>query len=137
MQWSDIPFSPSPKTLRQFALLWVVFFGGLAAWEGLAKERGIVSGLLLALAATVGGIGLVQPRLIRPVFVGWMVLAFPIGWTVSLVLLALIYYGLFFPIGLALRLARHDPLGLRVTSDRSSYWSTRSATASRQYFRQF
>ena len=35
MQWSDIQFHPPLKTLRQFAGLWLVFFGGLAAWQGI------------------------------------------------------------------------------------------------------
>ena len=35
MQWSDIPFDPSRKTLRQFAGLWLVFFGGMALWQAL------------------------------------------------------------------------------------------------------
>ena len=34
MQWSDIQFHPPIKTLRQFAGLWLVFFGGLAIWQG-------------------------------------------------------------------------------------------------------
>ena len=34
MQWSDIQFDPPRKTLRQFAGLWLVFFGGLALWQG-------------------------------------------------------------------------------------------------------
>ena len=33
MQWSDISFQPSRKTLQQFAGLWLVFFTALAAWQ--------------------------------------------------------------------------------------------------------
>ena len=33
MQWSDIQFSPPRKTLRQFAGLWMAFFGGFALWQ--------------------------------------------------------------------------------------------------------
>ena len=39
-----------------------------------------------------------------------MVLAFPIGWTVSQVILAVMFYGLFTPIGLVFRLIGRDPL---------------------------
>ena len=39
-----------------------------------------------------------------------MVLAFPIGWTVSQVMLALMFFGLFTPIGLVFRLIGRDPL---------------------------
>ena len=37
MQWSDIPFQPDRKTLRQFAGLWLVFFGGMALWQALVR----------------------------------------------------------------------------------------------------
>ena len=39
MQWSDIPFHPDRKTLRQFAGLWLVFFGGMALWQALVRGR--------------------------------------------------------------------------------------------------
>ena len=37
MHWSDIQFDPPRKTLRQFAGLWLVFFGGMALWQGLVR----------------------------------------------------------------------------------------------------
>jgi hypothetical protein len=124
--------------LRQFAGLWLAFFGGLAAWQGLARGRVGVALALAALAVVVGGLGLIRPALVRPIFVGWMVLAFPIGWAVSLILLGLVYYGLFLPIGLAFRLAGRDALRLRPRPDATTFWIPRAAPADvRRYFRQF
>ncbi|HWE39014.1 MAG TPA: SxtJ family membrane protein [Isosphaeraceae bacterium] len=138
MRWSDIPFSPQPRMLRQFAGLWLAFFGGMAAWQGLMRGRVGVAVALAILAVVIGGLGLVRPRLIRPIFVGWMVLAFPIGWMVSLVLLGLVYYGLFLPIGLVFRLVGRDALQLRPRPDATTYWTSRPEVADvRRYFRQF
>jgi hypothetical protein len=138
MRWSDIPFSPQPRMLRQFAGLWLAFFGGLAAWQGIVRGRVGVAVALAALAVVIGGLGLLRPQLIRPIFVGWMVLAFPIGWTVSLVLLGLVYYGLFLPIGLVFRLVGRDALQLRPRPDATTYWTSRPEVADvRRYFRQF
>jgi hypothetical protein len=138
MRWSDIPFSPEPRTLRQFAGLWLAFFGGLAAWQGLMRGRPGLAAALAVLAVVVGGLGLMRPALVRPIFVGWMVLAFPIGWTVSLLLLGLVYYGLFLPIGLAFRLAGRDALALRPRPGATTYWAPHAAPADvRRYFRQF
>ena len=39
MRWSDIQFDPPRKMLRQFAGLWLVFFGGMAIWEILGRGR--------------------------------------------------------------------------------------------------
>ena len=52
MRWSDIPFSPSTKTLRQFAALCLVIFGTVAAWQYFAKGRAAVA-LVLAIAFAV------------------------------------------------------------------------------------
>ena len=109
------PSRPAPRMLRQFAGLWLAFFGGLA---GLAGARaGPASASAAALAVAGGRRSAASawsgPALVRPIFVGWMVLAFPIGWAVSLVLLGLVYYGLFTPIGLVFRLVGRDALQLR------------------------
>ena len=138
MRWSDIPFDPSRATLRQFAVLWLVFFGGLALWQGLVRAQTGLATICAALALTIGPIGLIRPGWIRPIYVGWMVLAFPIGWTVSQVMLALMFYGLFTPIGLVFRLLGRDALHRTRRPGVESYWAPKPAPAGpRSYFRQF
>jgi hypothetical protein len=138
MRWSDIPFSPPERMLRQFAGLWLAFFGGFAAWQGLVRGRPGLAASLAVVAVAVGGLGLARPAMIRPVFVGWMVLAFPVGWTVSLLLMGLVYFTLFVPVGLAFRLAGRDALRLRPGPGLSTYWVPRpDAPDVRRYFRQF
>jgi hypothetical protein len=137
MNWSDIPWKPSERTLRQFAGLWLVFFAGLACWRGYAHGRIEVACVLAGLALSVGPLGLARPRLVRPIFIGWLVLAFPIGWVVSRVLLACLYYGLFTPIALLFRLIGRDALHLR-RSNVPTYWLPKPAAAGvHSYFRQF
>jgi hypothetical protein len=137
MQWSDIPFNAPSRTLRQFALLWLAFFGGWAAWQTWGRDRVGLGVALAALALVVGLLGLVRPQRIRPIFVGWMVLAFPIGWTVSRIVLALVFHGLFTPLGMLFRLAGRDLLALR-RQNVTSYWTEREETADvRRYFRQY
>jgi hypothetical protein len=138
MQWSEIPFHPPARTLRQFAGLWLVVFGGMAAWQFFGRGDAAAAAGLVAVAATIGPLGLAFPSLIRPVFVAWMVLAFPIGWTVSRLILATIYYGLFTPMALAFRLIGRDALDRTRRPSADSYWSAKPAPASlRDYFRQF
>jgi hypothetical protein len=138
MRWSDIPFSPPDRTLRQFAGLWILFFGGWACAFRYAHQNTPVAVLLVDIAVLIGVPGLIRPRLLRPIWVAWMVLAFPIGWVVSLVLLGLVYFGLFTPIAWAFRLSGRDVLGLRPTPGRETYWQPKPAPADiRRYFRQF
>ena len=65
MQWLDIPRQPSARILRQFAALWIVFFGLLAVWQGWAKDRPLAALLLAVLALSLGPLGLVKPALVQ------------------------------------------------------------------------
>ena len=138
MRWSDIQFRPPEKTLRQFAGLWLVSFGGLAAWEWFGRQHTSLAIGLTVLALTLGPLGLVWPRLLQPIYVAWMVLAFPIGWTISQLIVALMFYGLFTPIGLVFRLIGRDPLHRARRPALVTYWTPKATpTDPRRYFKQF
>lgn len=138
MQWSDIPRNPSNRTLRQFAGLWLLFFGVLSTWHGIILGRTAFGASLAILAAVVGTIGLLRPRSVRWIFVGWMMAAFPIGWLISRIVLALVFYGCFTPLALLFRLRGRDPLGLKRQPDAATYWQPKPiVTDLNRYFQQF
>jgi hypothetical protein len=138
MRWSDIDFHPPRGTLRQFGGLSLVVFGGLGAWRLIQQGPTTTAYVLLALAAVLGSIGLLWPERLRPVFVGWMILAFPIGWLVSHTVLAVIFFGLFTPLALLFRLTGRDALRLKRPAPGTSCWLTKSTpTNVASYFRQF
>lgn len=66
-------------------------------------------------ATLAGGLLGVLAELLRPIYVAWMVAAFPIGWTISLVVMAAMFYGLFTPIGLFFRLIGRDSMELQAS----------------------
>lgn len=140
MQLSDIPWRPSPRTLRQFAGLFVICCGFLACRESLFRDRPIVAAGLGIAAAIVGAFGLLAPELLRPLFVGWIILVFPLGWLVSRLILAVVFFGLFTPLALVFRLAGRDALRLRWGNRRHtmSFWTSRPVRPDPQtYFQQF
>lgn len=138
MQWSDLSFNPSLRTLRQFAAIWILFLGGLAAWQGVVQHRPAPAEVLACVGIVVGSLGLWQPRLMRPIYVGWMIAAFPIGWIVSRLSLAAIFFLVVAPLGLLSRLGGRDRLGLRRPSGKSSHWSPLDEPPeARRYFRQY
>jgi hypothetical protein len=138
MQWSDITFSPSGRTLRQFAGLWLLFLGLAACVQGLVRHHTVLAVVLAVVAVVIGLPGLFKPALVRPVYVGAMILAFPIGWTMNKVILACMFYGMFTPIALFFRLIGRDSLSLRHPPATETYWlPKRQATDLSSYFRSF
>jgi hypothetical protein len=125
MKWGDIRFNPMTRELRQFAGLLAAFCGAVTAW---AYWRGWSAGwvALFAAAVIVGLIGLAFPRPLRPLYVGWMVAAFPIGWAVSNVVLGIVFVTVFVPTGLIFRLFGRDALRLRKPAP-GSHWTQQAA----------
>lgn len=129
--------NPDARMLRQFGFLCILFFGILAGLQYFRSGNLTAAAILAGLAICGGLLGAIRPLWLRPVFVGWMILAFPIGWVVSHVLLAGLFYGVFFPLGMILRGLGHDPLRLRKPVG-DSYWQARAPqTDARRYLRQY
>jgi hypothetical protein len=131
----SINWNPSQRELRQFAGLCLVFFGGIAAWMYARHGAGLWPTTLATLAGVLGLPGLAFPTLLKPIYVGWMVAVFPIGWTVSHVLLGVIFYGFVTPIGVMLRLVGHDPMNRKFDPQAKSYWIEHEPAETARYFR--
>lgn len=138
MHWSEVTTTPSQRMLRQFAALWLLFFGGMAVWRLWNGDQGTFTTLLGVLGFGLGIVGLSFPSAMRYVFTGWMIVAFPIGWTVSRVALALTFFGVFTPMALLFRLNGRDALGLHKDLRDGSYWrKTHPDQKASDYLRQF
>jgi hypothetical protein len=132
----DNPPPITPRTLRQFAGLWIVFVGGFAAFQ-YYKGNELSAEFFGALALVVGLLGLAVPSSIRPVYSGLMYLTYPIGVVVSYILLSAFFYLVFTPLGLIFKVIGRDPLVLRAPSARESYLIPKASPAGvESYFRQ-
>jgi hypothetical protein len=138
MKLPDALLNPNPKSLRQFAVGWLVFFFGMAGYQFGAHDRTTLALWLGGVAIAGYGLYRLRPSLFRWVFVGWMRLAFPVGWLSSQVALAIMFYGVITPTALLFRMLRRDRLGLRKPRGASSYWAPRNrSTDVRRYFRPY
>jgi hypothetical protein len=138
MQWSEVTKVPPRRQLRQFAVLCLVFFGGMTAWRAWRGHLGTVSEIVGVLGVAVGVVGAIAPAAIRWIYTGWMIAVFPIGWVVSRVILAALYFIVFTPVAFVFRLIGRDALRLRRASEARTLWLEKSAPADGQaYFRQF
>lgn len=132
----DVNWHPNRRELRQFALIWIGFFalvGGYFWWSA-----GLRPAIVWWVVAAAGLIGAALPGVFRPIYVLWMLLALPIGWTVSHLLLLIVYYVVLTPIGLLMRLVGYDPLKRQADPAAKTYWVTHEQPADmQQYFKQY
>lgn len=117
-----INWNPDRSTLRGFSEAWLFFLGMVAAPLSMFRDRPILAAVFWILAVLGRLIGWVRPFWLKPVYLGLTLATRPIGWIISHLVLALVYYGVVTPIGLALRLAGYDPLHRRFDQDAETYW---------------
>lgn len=122
MKLADFQWNPTPRQLRQFGAVSVVMLPLLAwLWHGHPSViLGLAgAGLLMALLSWV------WPPVIKPLFIGLMLIAFPVGMVIGELVLLVIYFGVFLPIAVVFRLQGRDTLLLKRDASRSSYWQRR------------
>ena len=98
MRWSEITATPTDRRLREFAATGAVVCTALAAWSVFVRADILTGGALAAFAAAFGLLGILCPRWLAPIFLAALVVTFPLAWVVSLLVLALIFYGLITPL---------------------------------------
>ena len=116
---------PSESELRQFSYISLAGFP-LLAWVLLHVTLGLPPAAVwsvVAVGPVVLILGMIQPKLVWPVYVALMLVALPIGFVVSATLLRLIYYLLFTPIALWFRLSGKDAMHRRLEPEADSYWT--------------
>jgi hypothetical protein len=118
---TDQPSQASRKELREFGLVTgaiaAVLFGLLLPW--LFDHRfplwpWIVAGVLWAW-------GLALPTSLRPVYRGWLAIGHVLGWLNTRIILAVMFYALFLPVGIVMRLLGKDPMARRFEQSKTTY----------------
>ena len=124
------------RTLRQFAGISLVFFGGLAAWHGFVTHRRPLAIVLATIALVVGGLGLARPERIRSLYMAVLALTTPVGKVVTYIVLAVLFYGIVTPLGFVLSLFGRDPLRIRRPGPGSHWVPKETSVDVRDYTRQ-
>jgi saxitoxin biosynthesis operon SxtJ-like protein len=110
----------SSAHLRRFGL---TVGAGLAILGVLSWYRGHATAppVLWAIGGTLSVLGLTVPNLLLPVEKAWMALALVLGWINTRIILSLLFYVVFTPIGVVMRFFR-DPLNRRFRDQDAGYW---------------
>lgn len=138
MTWSDVTQPPKPKVVRQFGLVCLLVFGALGLYLALLKGRTGLGSALVGLGVACAVLGALAPGLFRWVFTGSMLLAFPIGFVVSQVMLVFLFFVVFLAVGAFLRLKGWDAMLRQRKPAGSSYWQDKTTpTDPKRYLRQY
>jgi hypothetical protein len=143
--FKEINWQPGSTDLHKFArslvigfpVIAVVFF--LVKWLKTHHQPDPAFFLKLGvIGAAVGVVCWLVPIVARPLYYVWYALAACIGIVMANLLFTLMFYGLFTPLGLFMRLIGRDPLNLRWKKDAATHWQDAEPTppASR-YFSQY
>ena len=135
----QINTNPTRRELNQFGFIWLgflAFFGLVAIFK---FDSPLVARWLWVAAVVVPIVGWLVPVFMRLVFLGMSYLAWPIGFVVSHVVLAIVYYLVLTPIGLLTRIFGYDSMKREFDPEAKSYWIERSAEGvdPKRNFRQF
>lgn len=109
-----------PKQLRSFGLLVSGIFALIAFWPLIG--RGEESRLWATIASAIFAVpAVVYPRSLRLIYQGWMMLGEALGWLNTRIILSIVFYGLFTPIALVMRLRGKDTMRREWDPDIESY----------------
>ncbi|MFT7687946.1 MAG: putative membrane protein [Candidatus Azotimanducaceae bacterium] len=116
-----IPSPLSTLELKKFglttALIFIILFGFLLPWlfdHALPIWPWIIAALLSLTA-------LLAPSKLRSIHYYWMLVGTKLGWINSRIILGSIFFILFTPMGILMRLFGYDPLSRKRLNDKKSY----------------
>ena len=143
----EINFTPDDKTLRQFGVIAFVGFGLLAALAyyeklvfafGLGNARMTVVTVFLALGCIALLFSLIAPKANRVLYVGLTLLAFPIGFVLSYVIMGTLYFLIIGPIAILFRIFGRDSMHRGYDPNAATYWQAANPPRDKEsYFHQY
>lgn len=126
------------KQLRTFGIALSIFLGIIGLIQffkgNIPGNYWYWYGALLILLVT-----LFIPITIRPIYQVALLIAHILGWINTRIILGFIYFFIFTPIALAMKLIGRDPLNRKFDKQATSYWYTRDRRPKlkEQYLKQF
>jgi hypothetical protein len=109
-----------PQDLKKFGITMAVILGVLG---GITLYKGSWSyPYLLVLAVGFLVFGIVKPLLLKHVYLGWMALAFTMGFFMTRIILTILFYGVFTIVGVFVRFTNKDMLDQQYAPNVKTYW---------------
>lgn len=107
-------------TLRKFGLTMAFCFAVITLAIFVKHKLFINPTLIIALFFLIFAVSF--PLCLKYLYIVWMTLAFILSWFNTRLLLGVIFYFIFAPVGLFMRLFKIDPLEIKPQRSNGSYW---------------
>lgn len=120
---------------RNFGLVFSAAFAFFGLWP--LRHGQPIRPWLLAISGATLMIALVWPSLLHPANQVWTMLGFLLGKVVNPIVMALLFYLVFTPGAIVMRIMGKDPLRLAAGREAESYWIPRSADETSDMNNQF
>lgn len=111
------------KSLRKFGITMGIAFLVITLLMLIRHRHSVIPTSIISALFFV--VSLTMPGVLKPVYIFWMKLAFILGWVNTRLILMIIFYILFTPAGLIMRLFRVDLLDRKIDRSKNSYWKKR------------
>ena len=115
----------SKKILRKFGLLVGGLFLPLGYWIYHSYQSSFFI-IVIAAGASLFIFGLLLPNSLSGIYKVWMGLAFALGWIMSRILLAIIFYLVLTPVGFIAKITGKKFLDIKFKDNKETYWVIRS-----------
>jgi hypothetical protein len=116
----------STKSLRKFGLSVGAVFCLLALWMFLKNHFPLPLTILGIVGVLLMVMGLIVPKALKEIYKVWMGMAFAIGWVVSRILLAILFFLVITPIGFIAHLFGNEFMDIKTNRVRDTYWVRRN-----------
>ena len=131
----QLNWNPEDHQLKQFGWFSLVMLPLIASFWGATPS---LIGIFFGVGALLTVVGMLVPKVLKPVFVGLSVVLMPIGLVVGEIMMIAVFLTVFLPIGLVFRMMGRDRLQLTLDRNRESYWQPKEIPSQKErYFRQY
>jgi len=117
-----------PPSEKSFGITFAVVFGLIAAWLYWRKHVPIWSVLAAAAALFFLAAGFLRPQVLRPINLVWLKFGLLLHKIVNPIVMGILFFVVFTPMGFIMRIAGRDLLSLKRDSAATSYWSPRQSS---------
>jgi len=108
------------KILRKFGITMGMAFFVISLFIFMRHKHSVLTTTMISAIFFI--LAAIAPILLRPIYIFWMGLAFVLGWINTRLILFIIFYLIFTPISLGIKLLGIDLLDRKKSHSKESYW---------------